>query len=188
VVYRSDSDEATTIKPTGERGRWERVVAALPPTSERIELRDAKGEVLSAVDIETDATRAAGDDGDRDIKLLRLLQSAQEMALVQQTAAVTGVLKQYEQLAKLLAERLTSLERGYSQVLSAAFESTVMAAEATAKMNQEAEKGESTSVVDAMAGELLAKLVNGNGKGSAAPQKKLDKAAAAPHAAPQKGA
>jgi hypothetical protein len=179
-VYRNDSDDPTTITPTGERGRWERVVQAIPPTTERIELLDKAGGVLAALDVEpAEAASAANDD--RDTKLLKLLVQAQEMALDRQTSHMTGIMGAYERLARMLAERLTSLERGYSSVLQAAFDATVMAGEAQAKLNGETDKGETESVMDAMAGELLKKLVGGNDKAptasAAVVQKKIDKPA-----------
>lgn len=186
-VYRNDSDDPTNITPTGERGRWERVVQSIPPTAERIELLDAKGGVLSALDIDQPDAATALDSGDRDSKLLALLLKAQEMALDRQLASMTGMMRGYENLAKLMAERLTSLEKGYSQVLSAAFESTLMAAEAQAKLNGEQEKGESNSVIDAMAGELLSKLVGGKESNGHTVVKKLDTASKPKEVVVQKG-
>jgi hypothetical protein len=162
-------------------------VQSIPPTAERIELLDAKGGVLSALDIEQPDAATALDSGDRDSKLLALLLKAQEMALDRQLASMTGMMRGYENLAKLMAERLTSLEKGYSQVLSAAFESTLMAAEAQAKLNGEQEKGESNSVIDAMAGELLSKLVGGKESNGHTVVKKLDTASKAKEVVVQKG-
>jgi hypothetical protein len=190
-VYKVDSDDAMTISPTGERGRWERVVAAIPPTAERIEFVDAKGGTLFAMDIEQPDSATALDGGDRDTKLLALLLKAQEMALDRQTASLTGVMKGYENLARLMADRLTSLEKGYSQVLSAAFESTLMAAEAQAKLNGEVDKGENESAIDKLAGEVLSKFVGGsapaNGASPSVVQKALDSKAKPGSPVVQKG-
>lgn len=185
-VYRVDSDDPLVITPKGERGRWERVVQSLPPDAERIELVEKDGSVMWALDVEQPAGETPDDKGPLSQRaLLELLIRGQDMACERQMNAVTGVLKQYENLAKLLAERLTSLERGYSQVLSAAFESTVMAAEATAKMNQAEEKGDEESTMDKLAGELVTKLM-GDGKNGVV-QKVIDKKAVVQSTVVQKG-
>lgn len=184
-VFRVDSDEEMVITPTGNRGRWERVVQSVPQNAERIEMLDAKGGTIFALDVEQpEAAPAEGTGPLSQTALLGLLLKAQEMALDRQTAAMKGITDAYERLAKMLAERLTSLERGYSQVLSAAFESTVMAAEAQAKLNIEEDKGESNNVLDAMAGELMQKLVTGKDK---VVQKKLDTTAKPAQPVVQKG-
>jgi hypothetical protein len=184
-VYKTDSDDPTTITPKGERGRWERVVQSIPPNAERIEFLDAKDGVLFALDIEQPDSATALDSGDRDTKLLALLLKAQEMALDRQNLAMTGMMKGYENLAKMMADRLTSLEKGYSQVLQAAFDSTMMAAEAQAKLNGEVDKGEDESAIDKLAGEVLGQLVGG--KSPTAVVQSLDKPAKNGKSVVQKG-
>jgi hypothetical protein len=138
VAYRADADEPTNIVPTGDRGRWQRVLTALHPATERIELQDAKKNTIIAMDF---AAPDAGprDDGTREEKLLALILRGQEMVLERQNSAMKGITDAYASLAKLLADRLTSLEKGYSEVLKGAFEATVMAAEAQAKLDGKSE-------------------------------------------------
>jgi hypothetical protein len=151
-------------------------VQSIPPTAERIELLGAKGDVLFAIDVEQPDAPVPEGQQLSPTALLKLLIQAQEMALDRQSASIKGVMDGYATLAKMLAERLTSLERGYSQVLSAAFESTLMAAEAQAKLNGEQEKGENHSAIDQMAAEVIGKLMGGD-KPPTVVQKKLDNGA-----------
>lgn len=189
-VYKTDSDDPTTIAPKGERGRWERVVQSIPPNAERVEFVDAKDATIFALDIEQPDSATALDSGDRDSKLLALLLKAQELALDRQNAGMASMMKGYENLARMMADRLTSLEKGYSQVLQAAFDSTMMAAEAQAKLNGEVDKGEDESAIDKLAGEVLGQLVGAKGPPTAAVNgvvHKLDKVAKRGESVVQKG-
>jgi hypothetical protein len=164
AVMTAESDEPSIIKPTGQRGRWERVVASIPANVERIEFRDAKDNVVQAMDFEVEAPGAPEKDAGaaRDLKLLALLQASNDAACGRQMEAIGLVLKEYQGLAKLLAERLTSMERGYGDVLKALFEATSLGAKAEALLQAKEDKdadGEDDIVKQAagMVMELLGK-------------------------------
>lgn len=177
------------LSPTGSRGRWERVVAAIPKTAERVELLDKGGGVLAAVDIEQEAAEPAGDPSTYSpMAWLALLLKAQDAAVARHIEGTRSANESLERLARMLADRLTSLEKGYSQVLQGAFDATLMAAEAAgtqAAMEKEKEAGDD-SPMDGIAKMLLGKMGVPDGAPKAKP-KKLDKGGSASQPVVQKG-
>ena len=126
AVVRDDGTEST-IKPTGRKGRWERVVASVPPDASRVELRDDDGDVVFALQPDDDddapakAASASGMSGEVE-RMLDLMLRAQQSALDRQRSQLDSLLHGYSQLAQVLASRLGSLERTYSDVMRAQYE------------------------------------------------------------------
>ena len=126
VAVIDDDGTEKTIKPVGRKGRWERVVASVPPDAARVELRDNDGDVVFALQPDDDdapakAPPASGLSGEVE-RMLDLMLRAQQSALDRQRSQLDSLLHGYSQLAQVLASRLGSLERTYSDVMRAQYE------------------------------------------------------------------
>ena len=125
VAVIDDDGTESTIKPVGRKGRWERVVASVPADAARVELRDDDGDVVFALQPDDDepakAASASGMSGEVE-RMLDLMLRAQQSALDRQRSQLDSLLHGYSQLAQVLASRLGSLERTYSDVMRAQYE------------------------------------------------------------------
>jgi len=143
-VVATVDDDVKTFKPSGgERGRWTRLLEALPAEWQRLELQDKEGSILWALDAPSDGIAApmqAGKLGNVDqvAALLKLMLSAQDVALARQGETVAKLQAGYEKLAEVLTSRLTSLENMVSTCLQSVYDATLVAGEAHALLRQTA--------------------------------------------------
>jgi len=153
-------DDVKLYKPSGgERGRWSRLVEALPTDWERVELQDKDGAVLWGIDTPREVTAAPGQLGKGGVTgevgaLVRIMLQAQDMALARQGELVSKLTAGYERLAETLTGRLTSLEQMVSTCLQSVYDATLVAGEAHAMLRQQGE-----GAPGGKAQELLAQLV-----------------------------
>jgi hypothetical protein len=110
--------------PTGRRRKWDFAIRALEHIDwVTLELLDEQGGLMDVVD-----NRAGAEEGELvevtpDAKLagqLELLLRAQDVALARQERATAQLLDGYTKLVQTFAERLGSMERGYTAVLELA--------------------------------------------------------------------
>ena len=140
AVFSPDQDEPQLIRPTGQRGRWLRVLGAVSPDATRAELRDESGAVLAACQLDGVSSQPLppplGGSPEQLERLLALLLRAQESAVDRQQRQLSDLTSGYRELAQLVVGRLSSLERTYSDVLRSAYEATAIAAQANAAPEQ----------------------------------------------------
>lgn len=129
-VERSDGD-ALVIKPVGKRGKWQRVIEALPDDATRIEMLDKGKAVLWAQSInlgEDDEHQVDDEPAAEGItslsQMFQLVQNANDIA---QRRAQEFVSEQQTSALKILdmaTSRLAQLEANYSQLLQLAADSS----------------------------------------------------------------
>lgn len=147
-VERRDN-EPIDLRPTGNRGKWMRIIEALPDDAERVEFRDAKGAVLWALtlDRDDDDEAPASQTTHEVAQLLQLVIAAQDKAVARHGEQVVALTRGYTDLAQILASRLASMERTFGDVMKLAYESTVAAGQA--------EASSTSASSDALVGQVL---------------------------------
>lgn len=130
-------DDVKTFKPSGgERGRWPRLLEALPSEWTRIELLDKDGDILWALDAQVQKSEGAlpglakGGAVDQVTALMKLMLQAQDVALARHAASVAQLSQGYESLASMLSQRLQSLEVMVSTSIQSVYDMTVALGEA----------------------------------------------------------
>jgi hypothetical protein len=121
-VERADGDP-TKIKPTGKRGRWQRVLEAFPSDGTRVEFLDKSGAVLWSRDIDDDDEKPATKRVAEADQLFQLVQTANDVAQRRAQEFVETMHKSFHSVITMLTERLSHLERNYSAVLQLAADS-----------------------------------------------------------------
>lgn len=141
VVVTFDDGESKSFKASGgERGRWTRLLEALPAEWSRVELQDKDENVLWGLDAPREGGTAApkmlGTSGvDQVGALVKIMLNAQDVALARQGETLSKMQASYETLTKTLTERLTSLESLVSTMMTSVYEATLATAEVQGMLN-----------------------------------------------------
>jgi hypothetical protein len=142
VVVTFDDGESKSFKASGgERGRWTRLLEALPAEWARVELQDREENVLWGLDAPREGGTAApkmlGSGGTVDMvsQLVKIMLAAQDTALARQGETLSKMQASYETLTKTLTERLTSLEGLVSTMMQSVYEATLATAEVQGMLN-----------------------------------------------------
>ena len=133
VAAFDEAGRETLLRPQGRKGRWERIVSSVSPDAHRVELRDATGAVILALHPDEDgdlpAKPASAGAPSEVERMLDLMLRAQQSALDRQRSQLDSLLHGYAALAQVLASRLGSLERTYSDVMRAQYEAASQGAD-----------------------------------------------------------
>jgi hypothetical protein len=118
-AYDRDGDAKDIAVPAGNRKKWQAVQAVLHDLGwARIEMLDAKGNILGVVDRPDDAGDLEELPADREVAktggMLALMLRGQEVALTHQHRGLAKVLDVQTELLKLVAQRLEVMERHYT--------------------------------------------------------------------------
>ncbi len=136
VAVHTDDDVKTYKGSGSERGRWSRLLEALPSEWSRLELHDKDGDILWALDAATSKSEGAlpglakGGAVDQVTALMNLMLKAQDVALARHAASVAQLSQGYEGLASMLTQRLQSLEVMVSTSIQAVYDMTIALGEA----------------------------------------------------------
>lgn len=140
VVVTLDDGEQKVYKASGgERGRWTRLLEALPVEWSRIELQDKDEAILWGLDAPREGGTSAkmlaggGSPVDQLAALSKIFLQGQDMALARQGEMLAKIQASYETLTKTLVDRLSSLEGIVSGMMQTVYDMTLVAAEAESR-------------------------------------------------------
>lgn len=121
-VERSDED-ALKIKPTGKRGRWQRVIEAMPDDATQVFLLDKTGATLWTHKLIDESVTPASKRVEETNQLLQLVMDAADQAQRRSQQFVEVQVGAFVKVINIMTDRLTHLERNYSSVLQLAADS-----------------------------------------------------------------
>lgn len=121
-VERSDED-ALKIKPTGKRGRWQRVLEALPDDATQVFFLDKTGATLWTHKLVDESVAPASRKVEETNQLLQLVMDAADQAQRRSQQFVETQVGAFVKVINIMTDRLTHLERNYSSVLQLAADS-----------------------------------------------------------------
>lgn len=140
-VIITGQDEPKRFKPIGTKGRWRRLVDAIPPNVERIEFLGPKDDVIDAVDIVEEPDELAELSGEKGVtgavaKIVQIITRAQSSIIDKFSSRETADHKELLELVQTMMMRLREQEELLASLIKIVYDSMSVAARAQGTMDE----------------------------------------------------